>query len=181
MASVAKPSKAPRRRLTGLYLASGLLACAVLAQATILPRVRLFNATANLVLVLVVTWSLLRSVEQGLILAFVGGLAIDLIAGLPLGASALALMVVCFLTSLSEGRFFQGHVFLAMAAVAVATPLHGWLLLLMRQLRGAPIDWGGTTLGVIIPELLLNVILASLIYPVLSRLIARLAVDRLEW
>ncbi len=78
-------------------------------------------------------------------------------------------------------RLGRREVFLAMAAVAVATPLHGWLLLLMRQLRGAPVDWGGTTLGVIIPELLLNVILASLIYPVLRRLIARLAVDRLEW
>lgn len=181
MASIPKPPKAPRPRLTGLYLAVGLLAFAVLAQATILPRVRLFGATANLVLVLVVVWSLLRSVDQGLILAFAGGLAVDLVAGLPLGASALALMVVCFLTSLSEGNFFQGHVFLAIIAVSLATPLHGWLVLLARQLRGVPIDWAGTTLHVIIPELLLNVVLASLIYPGLRRLIERLAVDRLEW
>jgi rod shape-determining protein MreD len=170
-----------RRRLTGLYLAAGLMALAVLCQATLLPRLRFFDARGNLVLVLVVVWSLLRNVDEGLILAFFGGLAVDAISGLPLGASSLALMIVSMLTSLGEGNFFQGNVFLALFAVGVATPVHGWMLLLVRQMRGVPLDWAGTTLHVMLPELLLNIILASAVYPLLHRVVRRLGGDRLEW
>jgi hypothetical protein len=85
------------------------------------------------------------------------------------------------LTSLGEGNFFQGNVFLALSAVGVATPIHGWMLLLVRQMRSVPLDWAGTTLHVILPELLLNIVLASVVYPLLHRVVQRLGGDRLEW
>lgn len=170
-----------RGRFARIYLAAALVLVAVFVQATILARVHLFSVSPNLVLVLAVIWSLLRGTGEGLVWAFLGGLAVDLIAGLPLGGSSLALMAVCYLTVLGEGRLFQGHVVLAMLAVAAATPIYGWLVLLIQQICGMQIDWAGSTLRVILPELMLNAVLASLVYPGLRRLLQQMGGDRLEW
>jgi len=65
--------------------------------------------------------------------------------------------------------------------VALATPVYGWINLLLLQLRGVPVDWIGSTLRVILPELALNVLLVLVIFPVLRWLAARLGAARMEW
>jgi rod shape-determining protein MreD len=152
-----------------LYLMLLGLTLVVLIQAALLARVRIFGAQPNLLLVVVVCWSLLAGVTQGLVIAFVGGLLLDLIAGLPLGASSLALMPVCFLASIGRSSVYHNNSWLPVLLVALATPLHAWLLLLTRQLRGAPIDWLGTTTHLVLPEIALNVVLALIMIRVLRR------------
>jgi rod shape-determining protein MreD len=178
------PAPAPDwsgKRMRMVYLAAILLAVAVFAQATLVTRLRFFGASPNLVLIGLLSWSLLQGPQSAVLWAFIGGLVFDLIAGLPLGTSSLALMLVCALAVLGEGSFFQGHVFLPMIAVAVATPMYAWLILLTEQLRNVPVDWAGATLRVVIPELLLNVALISMVYPAMRWLIQRTGGDRLEW
>ena len=68
----------------GIYLILLGLALVVLVQATLLARVRFLGAQPDLLLVLVVCWSLLYGVAEGLVFAFLAGLAIDVVAGLPL-------------------------------------------------------------------------------------------------
>ena len=82
---------------------------------------------------------------KGLLLAFAGGLAIDLITGLPLGTTPLALMPVCFLGVIGRSSIYVNNLWLPVLLVAIATPLDGWLMLLIRQLRGLPVDWQGAT------------------------------------
>jgi rod shape-determining protein MreD len=169
------------KQLRLIYLAVGLLLVALLAQATLLARLRFFGASPNLVLVVLLSWSLLQGPQSAMVWAFIGGIVFDVIAGLPMGTSSLTLMLVCALAVLGEGSFFQGHVFLPMIAVALATPLYAWLILLTEQLRNVPVDWAGTTLRVVIPELLLNVVLIAMIYPLLRWLIERAGGRRLGW
>lgn len=149
------------------------LALTILAQATLLSRVRLFGACPNLMLVTTVAVSLLLGMSEGLIWGFVGGLGLDLITGMPLGTSSLALMTACLLTNLGRSRVFSGSLWWPMLMITLATPLYAWIVLLTQQVRGIPVDWVATTELVVGPELLLNAISMALVYPILRGLTAR--------
>ena len=170
-----------RRRGAGIYLGMAIMALVVIVQGTLLARLHFFGASPNLLLVVVVCWSLLRSVSEGLLWGFAGGLGVDLIAGLPLGTSSLALMPTCFLAGLGRSRVFGGSLPLPVLLVGLATPLFGWINLLTQQFRDLPVDWAGSTLRVILPELALNILLVLAIFPVLRWLAVRLGGARMEW
>ncbi|MGC8782350.1 MAG: rod shape-determining protein MreD [Anaerolineae bacterium] len=160
------------RDLTGVYLMVGVLATGVLIQATLLSRLRLGGIAANLPLVIVVCWSLLRGQLEGALWGFFGGLLLDLVAGLPLGTSSLALMVVCPLANLGKRSVFPGSLTLLVLLVLLATPVFGWVVLLTKAMLGQAVDWLATTARVIGPEMALNAPLTLLAYPVLRRLAA---------
>jgi rod shape-determining protein MreD len=159
----------------------GLLGLTVLAQATLLTRIRLLGASPNLLLVVVLTWSLLQGVEEGVVWSFIGGLGIDLISGGALGTSSLALMSICLLASLGTTSVFAGNLLLPIFLVALATPLHGWLILLTHQLRGLHVNWLASTVRVIGPELLLNALLIVLVYPMLRWLAVQIGAEKMKW
>lgn len=150
-----------------IYRALIVLSIVVLSQATLLPRVRLLGVTPNLLLTTVLCWSLVRGFEEGIVWGFAGGLGFDLIAGMPLGTTSLAVMSTCFLADLSKSTLFARSLILPMLVVAMATPIYGWIVLLIWQLRGLPVDWLGSTVRVILPEALLNSLLALPVYPAL--------------
>lgn len=150
----------------GILLA---LALVVLVQATLLPRIRFFGAQPNLLLVLVVCWSLLHGIAEGLIFAFVAGLAVDVISGLPLGTSTLALMPVCFLAVVGRTSVYVNNVWLPVLLVTLATFLEGWLMLFLRQLQGVPVDWAGATSRVILPALALNILVTFVVVRLMRR------------
>jgi len=146
-----------------IYLVLLVLAAAVLIQATLLTRIRFFGAQPDLLLVLVICWSLLHGVSEGLLWAFIGGLLFDVVAGLPIGASPLALMPLCFLASIGRSSVHASNLWLPVLFVAVATPIHGWIMLFIRQAQGVSVDWAGVSLKVILPAVVLNVLLTIIV------------------
>jgi rod shape-determining protein MreD len=149
------------------------LVLVVLIQATVVARIRVLGASPNLLLVSTIAWGLLFNVREGVIWGFAGGLGLDLITGTPLGTSSLAAMTACLLTELSRNRVFANNLWWPMVVVALATPVYGWIVLLTQQLRGLPVDWVGSTVRVIGPEMVLNVATMVVVYPVLRALTSR--------
>jgi rod shape-determining protein MreD len=169
MTTGAKPAATPgsASRSNAWVLALLLVAGAVLVQSALMARVRFLGACPNLLLVLVVCWGLLRGVSEALPLAFAAGIGLDLLAGLPLGTSSLALMVASSLTSLGTNRVFSGNVLLPAMLTAAATLLYALVVLLTLQLRGQTVTWLQMSLRVVAPELVLNVLLTLLVYPIM--------------
>lgn len=169
------------RRTADLYWMAALLLLIVLLQGTLLSRIRFLGAHPNLLLTVVVCLSALRSVSDGLLWGFVGGLGIDLVAGMPLGTSSLALMPTTFLVGIGRSSIFANNLALPMLLVILATPVHGWIILLTQMVRGVPVDWGATTLRVIAPEMALNALLTALAYPILRWGVTQLSAPSMEW
>jgi rod shape-determining protein MreD len=174
------PSPSTSRERTGVYPALIVLGLTVLIQATLSARLRFFGASPNLLLAIVVSWSMLRGFSQGILWGFIGGLGIDLVSGMPLGASSLALMSVCTLAGLGKSSVFAANVLLPMSIVALATPIHGWIILLTLQIQGVSVNWLDSTARIIAPELALNVLTIASLYPLLRRLSAALNAGRAE-
>lgn len=172
--------RASRRILNNVYLTLAILVLAVLIQATLTARIRVFGVTPDLLLTVVVSWSLLRGFTEGVIWGFLGGLALDAVTGMPLGTSSLALMPVCFLAGLGKSNIFAGNLLLPVIVVGLATPMHGWIVLLTEQLRGVPVDWLTSTVRVVAPELLLNGLAITVVYPILRGLVESTGIGRVE-
>ncbi len=153
----------------------------VILQATLIARIRLGGACPDALLAVVVAWGLLQGIGAGIAWSFAGGLLFDLVAGLPLGTSSLALMTVCFLTGLGETNLFQGNIFLPVIVIVLATPLHAGMVLLTEQLRHLYVDWAGVALRVVLPETVLNIVTVVLLYPALRWLAGKVGAERLNW
>jgi rod shape-determining protein MreD len=138
---------------------------AALVQATLVSRGRFLGACPNLLLVMVVSWALLRGVLTALPIAFVGGLFFDILAGLPLGVSSLGLMATTFLAGLGTRRVFASNVLWPALMVALATPIYAFIVLVVLQFTGLNVNWGEMARQVVAPELVLNVLLTLIVYP----------------
>jgi rod shape-determining protein MreD len=75
-----------------LFAAIGATVAALL-EASLAPYLKVGNANLHPVLVLAVIWTIAAGFERGVVVAFVGGLVLDILFDRPLGASAFALLV----------------------------------------------------------------------------------------
>jgi rod shape-determining protein MreD len=141
-----------------------LLAFAAVLQATLLPQFRLFGGTIDLVLLLTLNWTLVGESRGGPIWALMGGLCLDLLSGGPLGANALGLVLVAYLASLSEGRFWSSHVLLPLASVLVGTVVYHLVFLLTLAATGHSVSWGLSLSQVTLPTVLLNTLFMLPVY-----------------
>ena len=113
---------------------------AALIETTVLPEIPIAGATADLVLVVAVTATLILGVEDGLVAAFAGGLLTDmLIPERPLGAGTLSLLLVVGLAAAIARVAGPNRRWLAVGLSVVLTPvLHVVLSVVLVLTEGAP-------------------------------------------
>jgi rod shape-determining protein MreD len=141
-----------------------LLAAAAVVQATVLARFHLVGGTVDLVLLLTLSWTLIGEWQGGAIWGLIGGLCLDLLSGGPMGAHAIGLLLVAYLASLSEGRFWRSHVLLPMATVLLGTGLYHAAYLIALAATGHPVNWFDSLSQVTLPAVLLNTLFMLPIY-----------------
>jgi len=145
-----------------------LLAAAVVLQATLVTRLRLFGVTANLVVVMVILLARWVEPRVALLIGFTSGLVLDLLGASPLGLRALVLTVVAY-TSIR----FTGDAPLRSVAGVWAISL---LAVVMTFVLGTLTGQGSLLQGEIVNRALfvplMNLGLAALLYPVLAKFLA---------
>ena len=123
----------------------------------------MLGAQPNLVLLVVVLWSLVRGVDEGLMWAFVGGLIVDIMSGGPLAGSAIALLAAAYLAGQSLGVQVGSQVVRAMFLTALSTAGFHLTLLLVLDWTGHSVDWAFSLTRVTGPSVVLNMLLAPLV------------------
>ncbi len=154
---------------------AGLIVTAALAEATVGYRLELVGGRLNLVLLMVVAWSLLRGIEEGALAGVVGGLALDLSSGTPLGLDTAILTLIGAVTSLGEHTLYRGSVaFFFGTAVLVTVCYHGALLLALQAL-GWDIPSFTRLVQVLVPTILINAVLMPIVFTLAQRLLRTLS------
>ena len=154
-----------QRRPRSLFATSAnvylMLALTLLMTALHITWLPLLTAPPDLMLVLMVAWSLLRGIEEGLLWAFVGGVLLDLLSGGPFGAFTLALLLAALLAGAVHRAAFSATL-LQVAVMALATFIYhvAYALVLATAVRP---DWGFVS-SLIGPALAWNVALLVLGY-----------------
>lgn len=147
------------------YLLIPLLGLMALLQTTLVPALQVFNAVPNLVLLVVVGYTMEYGTPRGLIWAFIGGLWLDLLSGTPLGTSAIALLIVVSVIGLISVGLFRGHVVILALGGLLAGVLYGLITVGILSLLGRQTQWLEVIAGVILPNALYDAILLPLLYP----------------
>ena len=151
-----------------------LLIGAALLQATLLSRsARSFRP--DLVLLVVLAWSINRGLAEGSIGGILGGLALDTLSAAPFGLHTGVLGAIGSLTALGEENLFRGSVVLFAVTAALATlVLHG-ASLLMIQASGQQTVGLLAFIRFVVPVAALNAVLMPLVYTLVRRAVRALA------
>lgn len=137
-----------------------LMALLAILQSAVVSHLRLADGQADLVLVAIVAWALTGRAQEAMVLGLVGGLFLDLLSALPLGSTALALVLIAYVVSLTEGRLWGAHLLTPLGVVFAASLFFSAYLLLASALVGARVDLPSVASRVVLPETFLNVLIA---------------------
>lgn len=126
------------------------------------------GAHPDLMFLVVLTWAVARSVDEGLVWGFIGGLIIDLRSGGPLGATALALVVVTFLAGQPWGQGIGSPVMRLLVLALVGGLAYHLILLVVLAWTGHTVNWSFSLLRVALPSAVLNAVLTPFVWQPMS-------------
>jgi rod shape-determining protein MreD len=165
-----------------IYLSTLILVGGALLQSSLGPQFSVVDVKPGVVLTLVVSWSVIRGASEGVIWGFIGGMALDLLSGAPVGLSALTLMMVGFLTNLGETSLFKSSLVLPLFAVFVASLMADAVQLALLRGFGWNLPWWEAMGRVAVPAAILNAVIMPVVYLPLQWLNRRtLAEGDLAW
>jgi rod shape-determining protein MreD len=136
-----------------------LLTLAIL-QSSVFSQLTLLDGRPDLVLLAVLSWSLVGHHVEAMLLGMIGGLFLDLLSGLPFGSHAIALILVIYLVSFFEGRFWEAHLLMPLSVSLIASLIFHGLEIGTILLMGRSFDVTHVMTRIILPSTFLNLVLA---------------------
>src|SRR4051812_18019274 len=125
-----------------VFPALAALGSAVL-ELSVAPRFSVSEAHPHLVLVLRVFAALPAGGETGVVWAFVGGIALDVLAGRPLGVTSFVLLIVLGAAGLVARSSPSLRVVAAIGLVPICSALSSLLLVLVLEALATPVALPG--------------------------------------
>jgi rod shape-determining protein MreD len=113
---------------------------AALLQGSVVPFIAVAGARPNLVVLVAATWAAAVAAREAVWWAFLGGLAVDLLSGGPLGATAVSALIPVAAIGLADTQARPRSVVTGAILVGAASLSAGLLYLVILSLAG-------TTLG----------------------------------
>ena len=166
--------------MTLLLAAVGAVVTALL-ELTVGPYLRIGDAQPHLVLVFGVVITIAVGLESGLVWAFVGGLALDVLADRPLGSTSFALLLCVGGASVLARSFARLRPIVPIAAVLVLSIAYSMILFVTFGALGAPIPIADP-LAVVLPSAVYDAVLAAVVGPLTIAVHdSRVSQERVDW
>jgi rod shape-determining protein MreD len=156
-------------------IAGGLLAAAALLQSVAGPSLPLVRGRPDLVLVVVLAWSMLRGSGEGAFVGFVGGVLLDSVTYTPFGINSAVLGLLGYFTGLPQVNVYRGNLPYFLGTAAAATLLYHTLYFLILQAMGTAMPPIFETYATAVPAALLNAALLAPTFVLCRRLLRALA------
>ncbi len=145
-----------------------------MVQSTVVPHFAIFGLKVELVLLLVVAWSILRGPEEGVVWAVIGGFLLDLFSAAPFGISATVMALTALLVSWVGPSLLRANSLLPLVLVPVATAIFNVLSLTLLEAFGWNANWPFVLSEVVLPLAVLNTFVAIPVYGLLFSVNSRL-------
>jgi rod shape-determining protein MreD len=158
----------------GSVIGIPLLALLAVLQSTILSHIRLLDGRPDAILIVVVAWSIAGRTNEAMVWGFVGGLFLDLYSGVPFGSTSIALIIVAYLVSFPEGRFWESHVVMPLGVMLVASTVFHVLGIGTLLLVGQPMDLDSALTRVLLPSTFMNLVLILPVLQIAGEFVQRL-------
>lgn len=162
-------------------LAAVAAVTAALLEFTLGTYLKVGTAVPHLVLVFGVIWTVTSGIERGLTWAFLGGIALDVLAPRPLGGSAFALIVAVGIAAAFGALFGRARPFAPILATFICSLAYSMLILVASIALKGPVAITDP-IDAFLPGALYDTVLATLVGPLLvSVVMKRRDAERAEW
>jgi len=148
-------------------IAAVLVLLVAVVETSVLPSFRVLGVHANLMLVLLLSWAMVRGMEEAMVVVPMGGLALGLMDGQLLGAAMLALIPLVLLTEIREARIIEGEFLLAVLLILLSTLAYEVIILIILRVTGETVQWWGILSRVVVPAAIVNALLVPPVYGLL--------------
>ena len=151
------------------WIAVPLLAVLSLLQTTVFRHILLLEGNFDLLLLVLLCWSLLRP-EEGMVWALVAGFFSDIFTGGPFGITSIAFLLAAFCIGYLHGRLRTHSPIAVMAVALFGTILAHLATVALLVLFGRNLEIGYLLMYVTLPTAFLNTLASVPVYLMLRRL-----------
>jgi rod shape-determining protein MreD len=162
------------------FISIPIMVILVVLQTGIINRIPLLNGTPDLILLVLVAWSLQEKVNNAWLWAVVGGVLVSFVSATPFFAPLVGYLLVTILGRLLQRRIWQSPILAMFVLTFVGTVLYQGILFTASVVNGVPLGWRESLNLVILPSVLLNMALALPVHSIivdLSRWLYPIQVD----
>ena len=144
-------------------LLAGLLGLSLL-QTSAFPAFEVIGVAPNVLLVVVVCWAVVRGQTEAMILVPFAGICIGLLSFQGMAESVAAFLPIVVVTALRSGLQPRGEYAWALLVIVVATVIHFAAIAVSIEVEGSAIDWIAAVTDVLLPSVLINLVVAAVVY-----------------
>lgn len=155
-----------------IYLKIGIIVFTLLIQLTLINLFTIQGLKPDLILLVVIVFSLLKGAEEGAISGFASGLLQDIFSSGLLGINALAKTVMGFICGVLKERIFAEHILFIIPVITFLVSIsQSMLIFLVLNAFGVEYSLVWSLKQVAIPEALYNSLLAPFIFLAVKRIL----------
>lgn len=154
-----------------ILLKGAIIVVALLIQLTLINSITILGLKPDLIMVVVVVFSLLKGEKEGTISGFASGLLQDIFSTSLLGINALAKTVIGFTCGILKEKIFYEHIlFLIPVITFIASFMQSILIFLLLRAFGIEYGLAWSIKQIAIPEALYSSLLSPFIFLAINKL-----------
>ena len=155
-----------------ILLKSAIIVVALLIQLTLINSITILGLKPDLIMVVVVVFSLLKGEKEGTISGFASGLLQDIFSTGLLGINALAKTVIGFTCGILKEKIFHEHIlFLIPVITFIASITQSILIFLLLRAFGIEYNLAWSLKQLALPEALYSSLLSPFIFLAINKLL----------
>lgn len=154
-----------------ILLKGAIIVVALLIQLTLINSITILGLKPDLIMVVVVVFSLLRGAKEGTVSGFASGLLQDIFSTGLLGMNALAKTVIGFFCGIIKEKIFREHILFIIPVITfIASFIQSILMFLLLRAFGIEYGLAWSLKQVALPEALYSSLLSPFIFLVINKL-----------
>jgi len=150
-----------------IVVIGGVLVVGVLLETTAISRMAIFGVSPNLMLCIIVAYSILRGDEEGAVAGFAGGLLMDVAMGQTMGLFAMLGLLMGYFAGKPFRDFYRESYLLPMLITGIMAVAYGLALYLFNAITIAPVGFVYYTGSIVLPIAVYTMIVSIFVYRVL--------------
>jgi len=141
-------------------IAIPILGLAIMIQTAVISRINLLSGSADLVLLVVIAWSLQESVESAWQWSVLAGLLVGFVSGLPPLAPLIGYLLAAALARFVIRQIWQSPMLALLSVTFFGTLVYQLVTYLVLMVSGTPLPIGDVLALIVLPSVFLNFVLA---------------------
>jgi rod shape-determining protein MreD len=150
------------------FLSFPVLLLLLMIQMVVISRLPLLSGTADLILLVLVAWSLQERVTSAWVWAVVAGLLTSFVSALPLFTPLIGYLIITGIARVLQRQVWQTPILAMFVATVAGSLIYYFMSWFILSFSGLPLPLTDSITRVILPAVLLNLLLSIPVYALVT-------------